>query len=122
MAKRLLVVDDGERLLRALSVVLDDAGYDVVTARNGDEALVRLSEQVPDLVITDIYMPGMNGFQLARSLRSAPRTAHIPIIFLSAQDEGENRIAGFRAGVDACIAKPFDPDDLLEVIDKALNS
>jgi DNA-binding NarL/FixJ family response regulator len=118
--KRLLVVDDEPNLLRAVAAVLRAEGYEVVTARNGREALVRAAESVPDLVISDIRMPGMDGYQLAGQLRSSPRTALVPIVFLTAKDETADRVAGFRSGVDAYITKPFEPDELLAVISSIL--
>lgn len=116
MPKRLLVVDDEPNLLRAVAAALRTEGYEVVTARNGREALVRVAESVPDLIISDIRMPGMDGYQFAGQLRSSPRTALVPLIFLTAKDETADRIAGFRSGVDAYITKPFEPDELLAVI------
>jgi DNA-binding NarL/FixJ family response regulator len=121
MPKRLLVVDDEPNLLRAVAAALRTEGYEVVTARNGREALVRVAESVPDLVISDIRMPGMDGYQLANQLRSAARTALVPVIFLTAKDETSDRVAGFRSGVDAYITKPFEPDELLAVIHSILN-
>jgi DNA-binding NarL/FixJ family response regulator len=120
MSKRLLVVDDEAKLLRAVAVTLREEGYDVATARGGAEALVRINAGIPDLVVSDIRMPGMDGYQLARSLRSNPRTALIPIIFLTAKDEREDRIEGFRTGVDAYLTKPFDPEELLAVVSNIL--
>ncbi|HLM56174.1 MAG TPA: response regulator transcription factor [Pyrinomonadaceae bacterium] len=116
MAKRILVVDDEAKLLRAVAVDLRGEGYDVATARSGAEALARVAQSLPDLVVSDIRMPGMDGYQLARRLRENQRTALIPIIFLTAKDTSADRIEGFRAGVDAYIAKPFEPDELLVVI------
>ena len=121
MPKRLLVVDDEPNLLRAVAAALRAEGYEVVTARNGREALVRVAESVPDLVISDIRMPGMDGYQLAGQLRASSRTALVPIVFLTAKDETADRIAGFRSGVDAYITKPFEPDELLAVIHSILN-
>ena len=121
MSKRLLVVDDEPNLLRAVAASLRTEGYEVVTARNGREALVRVAESVPDLIISDIRMPGMDGYQLAGQLRASSRTAIVPIIFLTAKDETADRVAGFRAGVDAYITKPFEPDELLAVIQSILN-
>jgi DNA-binding NarL/FixJ family response regulator len=121
MSKRLLVVDDEPNLLRAVAAALRAEGYEVVTARNGREALVRVAESVPDLVISDIRMPGMDGYQLAGQLRASSRTAIVPIIFLTAKDETTDRVAGFRAGVDAYITKPFEPDELLAVIQSILS-
>lgn len=121
MLKRLLVVDDEPNLLRAVAVCLRGEGYEVVTARTGAEALVRLAESVPDLIVSDIRMPGMDGYQLARHIHAAPRTALVPIVFLTAKDETSDRIEGFRAGVDAYLTKPFEPDELVAVITSILS-
>jgi DNA-binding NarL/FixJ family response regulator len=120
MARRLLVVDDEAKLLRAVAATLREEGYDVATARSGSDALVHINASIPDLVVSDIRMPGMDGHQLARALRSNPRTALIPIVFLTAKDEREDRIAGFRTGVDAYLTKPFDPEELLAVVSNIL--
>lgn len=116
MPKRLLVVDDEPNLLRAVEACLRSEGFDVLTARNGPEALARIAGSVPDLVVSDIRMPGMDGYQLAQQIRSSPRTALVPIVFLSAKDETADRIEGFRTGVDAYLTKPFEPDELVAVI------
>lgn len=120
MSKRLLVVDDEPNLLRAVAACLKAAGYDVSTARSGREALLQLAEAVPDLLISDIRMPGMDGYQLARQLRGSPRTALVPIVFLTAKDERSDRIEGFRAGVDAYLTKPFEPEELIAVVNGIL--
>lgn len=91
-------------------------GYEVVTARNGAEAIVRVAESVPDMVVSDIRMPEVSGHALVRYLRDSPRTNLIPVIFLTAKDTTADRIAGFRSGVDAYITKPFEPEELLAAI------
>ena len=116
MAKRLLVVDDDPGLLLAVSDTLRAEGYDVATARRGADALVRVAEALPDLIISDIRMPGMDGYQLVRNLRSNARTRLVPIVFLSAKDETGDRIQGFRSGVDAYIIKPFEPEELTAIV------
>ena len=121
MSNRLLVVDDEPNLLRAVAACLRAEGFDVVTARSGAEALVRVAEGVPDLVVSDIRMPGMDGYQLARQLRSSPRTALTPVVFLTAKDERADRVEGFRSGVDAYLTKPFEPDELVAVIRNILD-
>jgi DNA-binding NarL/FixJ family response regulator len=121
MPKRLLMVDDDPALLDAVAACLRAEGYQVATARSGQEALIALAQTVPDLVISDIRMPRMDGYALARRIRSAPRTALLPITFLTAKDQKADRIEGFRAGVDAYIVKPFEPDELLTVISSILN-
>jgi DNA-binding NarL/FixJ family response regulator len=115
-AKLLLVVDDEPNLLRAVAAVLRGEGFDVTTARNAREALLRVAESLPDLIVSDIRMPGMDGYAFARQLRRAPHSALIPIVFLTAKDETEDRVEGFRAGVDVYLTKPFEPDELIAVI------
>jgi DNA-binding NarL/FixJ family response regulator len=121
MSKRLLVVDDEPNLLRAVAACLKAEDYEVSTARSGYEALMQLAEAVPDLIISDIRMPGMDGYKLARQLRGSPRTALVPIVFLTAKDETVDRIEGFRAGIDAYLTKPFEPDELIAVVNGILS-
>lgn len=121
MPKRLLIVDDEPNLLRALEALLNAEGFEVTTARSGPDALVRLAQSVPDLIVSDIRMPGMSGYEFARQLRDSSRTALVPIVFLTAKGESEDRIEGFRAGVDAYLTKPFVPDELLAVINNILS-
>ncbi|MGI8467056.1 MAG: response regulator transcription factor [Pyrinomonadaceae bacterium] len=116
MSKRLLVVDDEPNLLRAVAAVLRGEDFDVTTARNGRDALISVAQNLPDLIVSDVRMPGMDGFKLARRLRAAPNFALVPIVFLTAKDETEDRIEGFRAGIDAYLTKPFEPDELVAVI------
>jgi len=116
MSKRLLVVDDDPGLLRAVAETLRAEGYEVTTARRGADALVCVAESLPDLIVSDIRMPGMDGYELVRNLRSSARTKLIPLVFLTAKDETADRIAGFRTGVDAYLTKPFEPDELVAVV------
>lgn len=116
MSKRLLVVDDDPGLLRAVAETLRAEGYEVTTARRGADALVCVAESLPDLIVSDIRMPGMDGYELVRNLRSSARTKLIPLVFLTAKDETADRIAGFRIGVDAYLTKPFEPDELVAVV------
>ncbi|MBA3247598.1 MAG: response regulator transcription factor [Pyrinomonadaceae bacterium] len=121
MAKRLLVVDDEPNLLQAVAICLRAEGYEVATARNGAEALLKVAETLPDLMISDIRMPGMDGYTLVRQLRAAHRTVILPVVFLTAKDETADRIAGFRSGVDAYLTKPFEPDELIAIVSNILN-
>ena len=120
MSKRLLIVDDDPNLLRAVAACLRGEGYEVDTVRSGDEALIYIAQRVPDLIVSDIRMPRMDGYALARQLRNNPRTDLIPVIFLTAKDEPSDRITGIRAGVDAYLTKPFEPDELIAVIGNIL--
>ena len=121
MSKRLLVVDDEPNLLRAVAACLRSEGYEVTTARSGRDALASLAESIPDLIVSDVRMPGMDGHALVHRIRSSPRTALIPVIFLTAKELKKDRVEGFRAGVDAYITKPFEPDELLAVITGIFN-
>ena len=120
MNGRLLVVDDEPNLLRAVSARLRAEGYEVTTARSGHDALLALASRTPDLIVSDIRMPGMDGYALVRHLRTLPGMELLPVIFLSARDQAADRIAGIRAGVDGYITKPFEPDELLAMIDNIL--
>ncbi len=120
MSKRLLIVDDEPNLLRAVAAVLRGEGFEITTARSGREALVAVAQSLPDLIVSDVRMPGMDGFQLARKLRASTHSALVPIVFLTAKDETEDRIEGFESGVDVYLTKPFEPDELVAVIKNIL--
>src|ERR1041385_5356475 len=106
MSKRLLVVDDEPSLLRAVEACLSDEGFEVAMARSGPEALMSVARTLPDLIVSDIRMPGMTGYELAEQLRASPRTTLIPIVFLTAKGETGDRVKGFRSGIDAYLVKP----------------
>lgn len=120
MSKRLLIVDDEPALLLAVAACLRGEGYEVKTARSAKDALVYLSTSLPDLIISDVRMPNMSGFEFARQLRSSTRTELIPIVFLTAKDEVQDRVEGFRSGVDAYLVKPFEPTELIAVVSNIL--
>lgn len=120
LSKRLLIVDDEPNLLRAVAACLRGEGYEVDTARSGEEALVHIAQRLPDLIVSDIRMPRMDGYAFARQLRGNPRTDLVPIVFLTAKDETSERLVGIRSGVDAYLTKPFEPDELIAVIGNIL--
>ncbi len=110
-APTVLVVDD-EADMRAYLQRLLRPNYRVVTATNGDDALDRLSDERPDLIISDVRMPGRDGVDLCRALRAKEQFQHLPVILLTAQADDQTRRSGVEAGADACVAKPFDPAEL----------
>lgn len=116
MRKRVLLVDDEANLLLALEACLSAEGYAVLTASTAAEALIRLAEAIPDIIVSDIRMPGMDGYALARHLRASPRTKLLPIVFLTAKDALEDRLEGFKTGVDAYLTKPFENAELLAIV------
>ncbi len=110
---RILIVDDEDSILTVLDVRLRAAGYQVIKALNGEEALKEVSREKPDLILMDVNMPKMNGIEATRALRSQLATASIPIIMLTALKEKEDELSGLDAGADDYITKPYDKDKLL---------
>lgn len=113
MAARILVADDNEALSQLLEIMLLDHGYEVVLASNGDELLRKAQTSVPDLMLVDIIMPSMDGYEAIRQLRNDTRLAHIPIIVLTARTSVQDVVTGFETGADDYITKPFQMQELL---------
>src|SRR5690606_14360534 len=116
----ILVVDDERDLVELLSVNLEAAGYTVIPAYKGDDALRKASEHVPTLVLLDLMMPGLSGTEVARRLRADPRTSRIPIIMLTARAAEADQIVGLSVGADDYITKPFSFKVLLARIEAIL--
>ena len=118
MGCRVLVVDDDEVIRQLIRVNLELEGFEVHTAVDGQDCLDRITEVAPDLVTLDAMMPRLDGFRTAELLRADPRTAHIRILMLSARAQAQDRRQGEAAGVDAYLTKPFDPDDLVRLVQR----
>jgi signal transduction histidine kinase len=108
-----LIVEDTPASLQLLSCLLAQAGYSVRQAQDGEMALYSAKERPPELVLLDIRMPGINGYEVCRLLKADARTADVPVIFLSAQHETEDKVQGFSLGAVDFIAKPYQPDEVL---------
>lgn len=121
MKQTVLVVDDDPLILRVVSTVLDLEEFDVVTATSAAEALDRLATSSPDVVVSDIMMPEMDGFELCQRIREQPAHAKLPIILLTARDGDEDRRRGIDVGGDAYLTKPFSPLELIDEIDRLLD-
>ncbi len=113
MPAKVLVVDDDEMMRNLVSQVVARQGMEVILASDGLEAVQMATEQRPDLILMDVMMPNMDGFQACRRIRKNPATAFIPIILLTAVDTLEQKVNGFEAGADDYLAKPFEPQELL---------
>lgn len=113
MKKKILVVDDEDDILNFLELVLSEKGYRVVTASGGQEALTRAQLEHPDLVLLDIMMPQMDGWEVLKLLRVDEETAHIPVAMLSARTEARDRVQGLQEGAVDYICKPFSLSELL---------
>jgi DNA-binding response OmpR family regulator len=109
---RILVVDDTPANIKLLDAVLGSQGYTVIPAVSGAEALALVEQEPPDLVLLDILMPGMDGYEVCRRLRGRPATAHLPVILITAS-ETKDKVKGLDAGADDFLAKPFDQAELL---------
>jgi twitching motility two-component system response regulator PilH len=110
--RKILLVDDSKTELHFLSDVLSKRGYSVRTAENGDEAMRRLAEDRPDLILMDVVMPGQNGFQLTRSITRDPRYASVPVIMCTSKGQETDKVWGLRQGARDYIVKPVDADEL----------
>lgn len=116
MASHILVVDDEQDLSLMMAELLIDAGFDARTVDNGREALAQILADPPDLVLLDVDMPELDGFEVAAMLKSDPATATIPIIMVSGHDGRGSRLIGLESGAEDYLAKPVDPVELLAKI------
>src|SRR6201994_2919474 len=108
MTARVLVVDDILSNVKLLEAKLTAEYFEVVTAFNGLEALAKIAEHAPDIVLLDVMMPGMDGFEVCRRIKSDPKTAYIPVVMVTALDQPSDRVAGLDAGADDFLTKPVD--------------
>lgn len=117
---QLLLVDDEPGLRQAVQVYLEDDGFTVHAASNAQEGWDLLQRISPDLVISDIMMPQVDGYQFLKQLREDPRFQSLPVVFLTARGMTSDRIQGYNAGCDAYLSKPFDPDELVAIVSNIL--
>ena len=114
--QNILLVDDSKTELYHLSEILTKRGYSVRTAENGEEAMRRLAELKPDLILMDVVMPGQNGFQLTRAITRDPRFVNVPVIMCTSKNQETDKVWGIRQGAHDYIVKPVDADELLSKI------
>jgi len=117
---RVLVVDDSLTQRQIISDLLRDYGMTVAIARDGEEALDRVSKYAFDLVVLDIVMPKMNGYEVCRRIKSDPKTKNVPVVMCSSKGEEFDRFWGMKQGADAYIAKPFNPSEFISTIKQLL--
>jgi twitching motility two-component system response regulator PilH len=114
--RQILLVDDSKTELHHLSDMLTKRGFTVRTALNGEEALRRLEEGKPDLILMDVVMPGQNGFQLTRSITRDPRFADVPVIICTSKSQETDKVWGMRQGARDYVVKPVDAEELVSKI------
>ncbi|ACB36224.1 response regulator receiver protein [Leptothrix cholodnii SP-6] len=112
----ILLVDDSKTELYFLSDLLSRQGFKVRTAENGDEALRRIAEEKPDLILMDVVMPGLNGFQLTRTITRDPQYADVPVIMCTSKNQETDKVWGMRQGARDYVVKPVNPDELMQKI------
>lgn len=120
MAKRIMTVDDSASVRQMVSFTLKNAGYDVLEAADGQEALELFQKEPVDMVITDLNMPRMDGIELIRCARRLPAGKFIPIIMLTSESQSNKKQEGKEAGASGWIVKPFKPEQLLAVVQRVL--
>ena len=114
--QKILLVDDSKTELHHLSGLLTSKGFSVRTAVNGEEAMRRLADDVPDLILMDVVMPGQNGFQLTRAITRDPRYAGVPVIMCTSKGLETDKVWGMRQGARDYVVKPVDADELITKI------
>lgn len=120
MTAQLLLVDDEPGLREAVKDYLQDSGFNVQVASNAREGWGLMQKHTPDLVISDVMMPQVDGYQFLKQVREDPRFKALPVVFLTAKGMTTDRIQGYQAGVDAYLPKPFDPDELVAIVENLL--
>ena len=108
-----LIVEDDEDILQLLDYNMQNAGFETVTCRDGLEAVTLIKRRKPDLVLLDLMLPGMDGFEICKTVKRDPKTAHVPVIMLTARGEEVDRIVGLELGADDYVVKPFSPRELI---------
>ncbi len=120
--RRILIADDEHNIRNILEFSLHAEGLDVIEAENGEQALQKAIDELPDMIILDVMMPGQGGVETCRLLKEDARTAHIPVILLTARASGDDRKAGLEAGAARYITKPFSPRKVIEAIGELLGA
>lgn len=118
--KRLLLIDDDPNLILLVKDYLEFRGYEVITAENGREAIEVLEQEIPDMIICDVMMPEMDGYAFVNQVRQDERTSWIPILFLSAKGQSQDKIKGLNIGADVYMVKPFEPEELVAQVEASL--
>jgi two-component system, OmpR family, alkaline phosphatase synthesis response regulator PhoP len=122
MPSKILAVDDEKHIVRLVQINLQKAGYEVATASTGREALERVAEFHPDLIVMDVMMPEMDGFEALKKLKESPETREIPVIMLTAKAQDADVFRGWQSGADLYLTKPFNPAELLTFVKRLLQS
>ncbi len=121
MPKKIMAVDDERHIVRLIQVNLERSGFQVVTAFDGPEALRKVEADRPDLIVLDVMMPKMDGFEVLKRLQANPETREIPVIMLTAKAQDADVFRGWASGVSAYLTKPFNPLELITFVKRILS-
>ena len=116
MTRKILTCDDEKHIVRLIQVNLERQGYEVITAYNGVECLEKVKEDRPDLIVLDVMMPEMTGFEVLEKLKNDPETESIPVIMLTARAQDSDVLRGWQSGVECYLTKPFNPMELIAFV------
>ncbi|RZZ87524.1 twitching motility response regulator PilH [Pseudoxanthomonas winnipegensis] len=119
---RILIVDDSPSQLLGIQRIVEKLGHTWITAEDGVQGVELAKRELPDMVLMDVVMPNLNGFQATRQLSREPTTKHIPVILVTTKDQDTDRMWGMRQGAKAYLTKPFSEDELSEVIERILSA
>ena len=117
---RILIVDDSPSQLLGMTRIVEKLGHEVFTAEDGAAGVAAAKKEIPDLVLMDVVMPNLNGFQATRFISKDPTTAHIPVVLVTTKDQETDRVWGMRQGAKAYITKPFEEEQLAAIIKEML--
>ena len=120
MSEKILIVDDDLESLKLISLMLQRRGYEVTAAQSGEQALSKIENENPNLIILDVMMPDMDGYEVCRHLRANPQTSHLPVIMFTAKTLVGDKVAGFQAGADDYVTKPIHPAELVSHVESLL--
>jgi len=120
MDKKILIVDDSSTARELITGVLESEGFQLFTASNGEEAISKAQKECPDLILLDVVMPGQNGFQVCRQLKTSQLTKNIKVILVTSKNQKSDRFWGLKQGADDYLVKPFEKSELMRCIDHYL--
>ncbi|MHB8912610.1 MAG: twitching motility response regulator PilH [Lysobacter sp.] len=119
---RILIVDDSPSQLMGICRIVEKLGHEALTAEDGAAGVEAAKRELPDLILMDVVMPNLNGFQATRSITREPTTQHIPVVLVTTKDQETDRMWGLRQGAKAYITKPFSEADLSEIISQLMTA
>lgn len=120
--KKVMIVDDEAHIVELVKVCLEDTDYEILEAYTGQEALQKAKEEKPDLILLDVMLPKMDGYEVCKQLKSNQETQNIPVVMLTAKGQEVDKVKGFQAGADSYMTKPFSPLRLLTELEEKLST